>query len=243
MAESKQAGFADFVSKIVKDPKAPPETTLVVGFLGRSSEEGHTRLYLNAELTDYVEVPNDAILHAEEASGEGPSLGAKYVWIARDAAVLHGRAGPDRYKASFLEGRITQAYMGSAQAAQVPDLGGGWPWPVPTIGFCPTLGCPPPTLACPTRFGCPTHFGCPPPTLVCPTHFLCPTIVCPTHLGCPTIVCPTRQPYCVPTLVGCPSHVICPTLACPSHPICPTAVCPSGIACGGTPGGGLGPVI
>jgi hypothetical protein len=70
MAKSPARG-ADFVAKIVKDPKNPPKTIMLTGFLGASSEPGHTRLYFDPHLSNYVEVPDDAILHTQEAPGEG----------------------------------------------------------------------------------------------------------------------------------------------------------------------------
>ena len=58
MAENKaNIPLDDFVSKVVKDPKQPPDTTLLTGYLGKSSEEGHTRIYFDPELKNYLEVP------------------------------------------------------------------------------------------------------------------------------------------------------------------------------------------
>src|SRR5258707_7833216 len=96
---------SNFVAKIVKDPNNPPDTLLLQGYLGQSSEEGHTRLYLDPQLSDYVEIPNDAILHTADVSGGHGVSGASYVWINRDAEVTHGKVGPDRKKAKFLDGR------------------------------------------------------------------------------------------------------------------------------------------
>ena len=36
---------------------------LLTGYLGASSEEGHERLYLSPDLSNYVEIPEAAILH------------------------------------------------------------------------------------------------------------------------------------------------------------------------------------
>ena len=51
------ADRASFVRDIVSDPKAVPDVMLLYGYLGASSEEGHERLYLSPDLTNYVEVP------------------------------------------------------------------------------------------------------------------------------------------------------------------------------------------
>ena len=95
MAKSPAAG-SDFVAKIVKDPKNPPDTLVLTGFLGASSEEAHTRLYFDPGLTNYVEIHNDAILHTEPAGEDG--LGAVYVWIKRDAVLTYGPAASQRAK-------------------------------------------------------------------------------------------------------------------------------------------------
>jgi hypothetical protein len=56
-------GAADFIRHIVTDPKNVPDVTLLSGYLGASSEEAHERRYLSPDLTNYVEIPQAAILH------------------------------------------------------------------------------------------------------------------------------------------------------------------------------------
>lgn len=258
---------ADFVGQVIKDPKSPPETLLLQGFPGASSEKGHTRLYFDAQLSSYIEIPDEAILHSKELSVEHSPLGGAYLWIKKDAQVIHGSVGPSRVKAAFLEGPI----MGGAVGIPGPDWPGGG-FPVPTYGGCPPL----PTAFCPTRPG----FGCPPPTVTCPTRpwtgCPLPTRFCPTRPehGCPppTPACPTRPIVCMfthlpqcHTLIDCPQPTLNYGVACtlvnncgpntvlhcgvqtamPNciHTVaCPSAVdaCPSSLGCGfpgGFPGG------
>lgn len=116
-AKKRPAGKAGFVNKLVADPAAPPATHLLQGYLGDSSEEGHTRLYFDPELRDYVEIPDGAILHAEEpGAGAGP-LAVSLVWIDRNAELVHGTAGTERPRARFLEGRIQQAHLRGLEAS------------------------------------------------------------------------------------------------------------------------------
>src|SRR5947208_10258363 len=111
MAESKaQDPDQGLAAHVVRDPRDPPDLQLLVGFPGASSEEGHTRLYLEPLLSDYVEIPDDAILHVQNLPPETSPLGGAYLWVRRDAQVIHGKAGGERSKAGFLEGRIAQAY-------------------------------------------------------------------------------------------------------------------------------------
>src|SRR5437588_10278796 len=222
----------NFISKIVTDPANPPKTILLRGYLGDSSEEGHTRLYLDAQLNNYVEIPDDAILHEEDVAKDQSPLGETYVWIKQDAQVIHGEAGPQRRKSSFFEGPI------AAGAAGAPGLG-------PPIGVsgvgpaCPT-GAQCFTPACPSGVGpaCPTAFPCF-PTLVCTmggpecvvvTHIPCipaPTAHCTIPPGCPVLsaFCPTQPFYnCPPPtpLHGCPPPT--PLHGCP--PPTPLHGCP-----------------
>jgi hypothetical protein len=208
----------DFVSKIVPDPKNPPTTLLLKGFIGASSEEGCVRLYLDSELSDYVEIPESAILYSHEVAKEKSPLGGSYVWIERDAPLIHGSAVTDRPKASFLEGRIMTTHA-------CPEGGGPLPQTI-TGPRCGTIidGC---TDAGPR---CPTQITCPAP---CHTRDG-PNCATRTGTTCPA-PCPTTQsgPSCPTT----PGNSTCPGPTCPttpqftcSGPNCPTT--PDTTCCG-----------
>jgi hypothetical protein len=249
---AKSPAAADFIAKIVKDPKNPPETLMLTGFLGASSEDGHTRLYFDAGLGSYVEIPNDAILHTEPAGDEG--LSASYVWIKRDAVLIYGPASSQRPKGTFLEGPIMQQHLGAAgpaAAAAQPMPGGN---PRSDFVACSMFGCPPRSdfRACPhsdfvpcQSWICPPtpHAHCPPtPPMLCMTVHctvppqcphptlppICPVLSAPPHCPHPTLppICPllSAPPCPLPT-----RPPMCPLLSAP--PNCPTAgPCPS-IAC------------
>lgn len=100
-------------------------------------------------------------------------LGGSLVWIDRDAEVLHGAAGSERRKATFLEGQIAQDYIGGgggyeqggAITTQTRDCGGGRILPTdvgPGCGQSQCGPCIPPTeqVYCRTLTGilC-TRFG------------------------------------------------------------------------------------
>jgi hypothetical protein len=156
------AGGADFVAKIVKDPKNPPATLMLRGFLGASSEDKHTRLYFDPHLSSYAEIPNDAILHTQSAASED-GLGAAHVWIQRDAQLTYGPAASQRPKGAFLEGPIMQDHLAAAAGA-----GAGLPVTQP-------LGCGGVTAPVICRMPTPVRPCVPPPThliLQCPTNTL-----------------------------------------------------------------------
>lgn len=248
------ANPANFVSRIVKDAQQPPDTAVLTGYLGSSSEPGHTRLYFDLQLSSFVEIPDDAILHVEETSSEGAPLAASYVWIRRDATLVHGRPGPERVRAKFLEGPIAQMAGGMAGG-----MAGVNP-PVPTV----TIGTPCNATVlqaqCQSVYPCHTPLCTVQPPCMTPGHPVCPTHLCtslpqcnptpfqlcltPGHPFCPTQLC-THPPQCLPTpFQPCqtPGHPFCPTLlvACthPPHclptpgPVCyPTHVCTALAAC------------
>ncbi|MCP4654739.1 MAG: hypothetical protein GY856_04885, partial [bacterium] len=119
MAEPEEKSKEDeIVSKLVKDPDNPPETLLLAAFLGRSSEENHTRLYLDPQLKYSIEVPDDAILHTQKLD---QPLGGSYVWVSQDAEVVYGEVGPNRPKA-----KLTEVLMYFAQ----------YPWPYTQPSHC-----------------------------------------------------------------------------------------------------------
>jgi hypothetical protein len=237
----------DFVSKIVKDPKNPPNAVMLTGFVGTSSEKGHTRVYFDANLSSYVEIPNDAILHTQEVGAES-SLGGTYVWVKRDAELIYGSAATARPKGKFLEGPIVQRHLQGALGA--PGAAAAFPRSL----ACPTgpWGCPGTVqLNClPTRIGCYTapivchHPG----TLVCPPTlaFACHSLqyVCQlnTLVGCVNtgqVDCNTLLPRCVA------SGAACPSLGCPPGSLaCFSNDCPPSFhgGCGGFGGGGVDPV-
>ena len=203
---------ADFVSKIVKDPNAPPNTLLLQGYLGDSSDEGHVRLYLDPQLSDYVEIPENAILHTQEIPNA--TLGETYVWIEQDAELTHGKAGPQRLKASFLEGRIQQAFLGGATATAAAAPGIAQTGPAVGLPFS-SWG-----PVCQSRL-----------IIQCHTHapMLCPVSV-PVYQCHPSVAtpCVPQTLTCQSVLTPCISHnVICPT----QNPVqCPPAS--GGVGCG-----------
>ena len=202
----------DFVAKIVEDPSNPPQTLLLSGYIGTASVPDHTRLYLDPELSDYVDIPQDAILHVAHRPREQGPLRGSYLWIKRDAELLHAPATTARRRGTFLEGRMQRAFDAAAGAAA----------PAPSPVSLPAAQCPLPTLppaACGT-----TQIGvlCQHTAIlqVCQNtqpiicHDTLPAICnatlsaqCTTHLG---LLCQQTsiQQICHPTLPAqCQTHV------------------------------------
>lgn len=214
------------VDGILPDPARPQETTVLIGFLGRSPAEGRWRIYLSEGLNEYAEVAADDIVHTRPIPEQHSPLGGTIVWVKKGAAVAQGATRPQETQAEMLQGNIAGTYSG----AQAPWASLASPVPTPhttilgcgrtALPYCPT---PPVTiLGCGGTVGqlCPTHFC--PSTNICPTLAACPTHYCPSTHVCPSLQCPTNY---------CPSTHICPTLACPTN-YCPsTHICPSHLVC------------
>ena len=128
---------ADFVSSIVTDPKSVPDVMRLYGYLGASSEEGHERLYLNPDLTNYVEVPTQAILHRMTVPAEQDPYSAVCLWVKKDAALIYKMTPAAQALAHYFAGAIQAGTPGAAVAA----VAGAAPQTV----FCPT---PPVTVPC-----------------------------------------------------------------------------------------------
>jgi hypothetical protein len=181
----------DFVSRLVDDPAKPPQTTLLSGYVGASDEEGHTRIYFDPQLSDYVDVADDDVLHTEPSGGPGP-LSPTLVWIKRDAQVLHGQAGSTRQRAGFFEGRVWRENFGVTVAG-----GPGAQGPRRRMGYGP----PPPRPL--SAHPCPSVVGCRTPVHPCAGPI--------SANPCPTVqACRTRAPFCAgPSAVDA-----CPTARC-----------------------------
>src|SRR2546427_304265 len=74
------------VKALVPDPsQGPPNATVLQGFLGKSPTNGVWRLYLSSALDEYVEIPEEDILHTQELpDGQGT-----LVWVPTSLNVQH----------------------------------------------------------------------------------------------------------------------------------------------------------
>jgi hypothetical protein len=209
-AERPKIRLDEFVAKVVPDPNNAGELLLVNGFLGKSSEEDHTRIYWDASLNSYVDVKDSDIVHTESLSKEASPLGGSYVWVKREAKVYFG-AGGQSTKGKFFEGPLMNTYGGQFTGAGAPAMA----TPVLT-----NVGC------VPTQFCTPTPF-CATRTIVCIESRICVgSIPCGSVHCIETAVCNT---------VGCPGTAACPppptaTCNCTNDHICPFQAAAGGVA-------------
>jgi hypothetical protein len=110
------ADAAPFVRDIVSDPKNVPDVILLYGYLGTSSEEGHDRLYLSPDLTNYVEVPKDGVLHQMAAPKEQDPHGGVTLWVKKDAKLTYKMSPAAQALAHYFSGAVQAAGAGTWQA-------------------------------------------------------------------------------------------------------------------------------
>lgn len=116
-----------FVEVLAADPANIPEVVLLNGFVGNSALENYTRLYLNAVLNEYYEIPTEAILHTAPATaGANNPLETAYLWVKADAELIRKGKSVADTKISFFSGPIqsAQAANAAANAAQAAVAGG-----------------------------------------------------------------------------------------------------------------------
>ena len=115
-------GNDNFIRHIVTDPKNVPDVMLLTGYLGASSEEAHERLYLSADLTNYVEIPNTAILHQAPLPKEQDAHGGVTLWVRKDAALQYKMSPAAQALANYFAGAIQAGAQGAPGApAPQPD--------------------------------------------------------------------------------------------------------------------------
>jgi hypothetical protein len=218
------ADAAPFVRDIVSDPKNVPDVMLLYGYLGASSEEGHDRLYLSPDLTNYVEVPKDAVLHRMEAPKEQDPHGGVTLWVKKDAALIYKMAPAAEALAHYFAGAV-QAGAGQAAGAAAVQ-----PTPPLTL-FGPACGVTPACTVNTCGIACTVVGPC--PTMRTP----CPQATC--GIDC-SVVGPCLSHH-VTCMHFCTHVTPCHTRGQPQCPFPTEATCApvcTGIACmpGGQPG-------
>ena len=134
----------EVVQHLVPDPSAVPEVKILSGFLGKSSRDGHWRLYLTPELSEYIEIPEEAVLRSQKLDNEQSPLGGTILWINRNAELVHTRTKSVAAQAEFLQGSITASFLRGLSvgaifgSGSVGGVGGLKTFSVTECATCPT---------------------------------------------------------------------------------------------------------
>jgi hypothetical protein len=229
-------GGAGFVRQIVTDPKNVPDVMRLYGYPGASSEENHERLYLSPDLTNYVEIPANDVMHRMAVPAEQDPHGGVYLWVKKDAALIYKMAPAAQALASYFAGVIAGA---AAAAGPVPQ-----PWAAQYIPGAIGGNTLYPHVCTPQ---CNTHYpycgtvtpACTYPGSVCGCRYpgaaamaaASPLTLCAAEGGLCTPDCPTYPQRCGVSPI-CQVTAICqPTRMTPCFPT---------QGCGGGGGGGVG---
>lgn len=223
------------VAALASDPSKPPEkATKLFGYPGPAAEKGTIRLWLDSDLTSYVDVPDEAILHSQTL----PDDQGTWLWVDPTATLTVSSTQSHEVQAEFLGGSIADRNL--AAAAPVGVGGGGGLNTTPTIcqeslsTGCTVLdNCAESALPeCPSAFE-PVCGHERTIATVCTRFPECPVLSLPTN--CPTFPaecpvsavprCPTVRPLCT-TIVSrvriCPTPTVAelptPVGRCPTQP-------------------------
>jgi hypothetical protein len=224
MANQKNFVHDEFVKQVRPDPKSTDPIVFMSGFIGKSPVDGHVRVYADPELSNFIDVPESAIIHSQQFTKEESPLGGSKLWVKQGEITNKGAAAAG----SFLEGDISNYFNSNMYQPRIP-LAGTLP---PT--FPPTF---PPTITTTTLpQTLPPRCPFPPPTgpQVCFSNALCITVVksiCPCVTNgqpiCPPIT--VRNVECPPLTIHTRNLVLCPITVnsadCPHVTgfVCPTA--------------------
>jgi hypothetical protein len=103
----KTNGADDLADHLVPDP-ANPDVRRLVGFLlGKSHRDGYWRLYLNSDLTHYIEFSKEDTVHAKQV---GPNR--TMVWVKPQTRVQVYQTAS--VPVEFLKGDVLKDAMGGA---------------------------------------------------------------------------------------------------------------------------------
>jgi hypothetical protein len=197
------------VEALVPDPGEPPQrTTRLFGYPGPSTDSNATRLYLDQDLSTYVDVPNDAIRHSQTLENDQGT----HVWVDPAAPLKFSTTQTHEVQADFLSGSIAQQHLASATAAGAAL---GAIHPTPTVQVTHVAACMSDFVACGFTHipHCWRTETCPPSHFVpcASAGFTCSHLVA-CGVGTPLL---SVTPGCLPSVrVQCPPHSffrVCPS--------------------------------
>lgn len=128
----------EFVTHLVPDPSQLPDVVLLSGFCGRSSRPGHSRLYVTPELTAFVDVPEEDIVHSQAVDRDRSALGGTFLWVRRGADLKTTSTTSRESQADFLRGNIAGAIATGGMGLAVERLALPATFSVTQCATCPT---------------------------------------------------------------------------------------------------------
>jgi hypothetical protein len=96
------------VKALAPDPTNVPDLRVLGGFAGPSSRKDHARIYISFDLSRYVDVPVNAILHSVSLETEDDPTGGTVVWVRRDANLISSVTETREAQSDFLTGSLNR---------------------------------------------------------------------------------------------------------------------------------------
>jgi hypothetical protein len=119
------------VKQLKVDPAQPPDLNPIRGYIGRSDDDKNVRVYRNATMNVWVDVPADQIVYGEYQTVRDPgSPDQDIVWVtSRNARKLSRESSASGARPEL----VGQPLIGLGQGGREPEVGQG-------SRFCPCCG-------------------------------------------------------------------------------------------------------
>jgi hypothetical protein len=109
--------YHPLVEALASDPNQPPKpATRLFGYPGPAADPKSTRLWLDTDLSSYVDVPDAAILHLQTLDGDRGTI----LWVDPEARLGYSNIKSEEIQAEFLRGAIARANLGRGVQTAVP---------------------------------------------------------------------------------------------------------------------------
>ncbi|MBE5096796.1 hypothetical protein [Bacillus thuringiensis] len=117
--DNKELKQDDIVDHLVFDPSQIPNVMMLSGFLGESSRHGYWRLYSTPELNNYVEFSEADVIHSKPLNTKQFPLGGTFVWVKKDAEIVHTHSMAYKNQSEFLTGDVANTFLGGNVTAPI----------------------------------------------------------------------------------------------------------------------------
>ncbi len=127
----------DVIENNITDPNDQATARVFSGFRGRDPYQGWTRVYLNDQLSEYVDVNGGDIVNTVDLGGANSPL--ILIFVKPNAQINHVVLAKEQVEADFLAGEIAQENLGGSRMAGASWFGGNATLMAQSIG-CGSLG-------------------------------------------------------------------------------------------------------
>lgn len=118
--------FDAFIEAVQSTPETHQQVVYLEGYIGKSNEENHCRVYFDKALSDFIDVAFDDILHNVSNTKEEDPLGGSKLWLKAQATYKYGDPAEvkKRPEGNFIEGDLMTAYEQQFSDFNMPPIQG-----------------------------------------------------------------------------------------------------------------------